>query len=101
MNDLSLNDVIRCTRMFHDIVNFVKSTGLSVTCPTQPTQSFRLLDDDFEMLLEDETQCEEEQSRKELELDEKDACKFDMGESVVQAVSFWSSKMESHLGKGS
>lgn len=48
VNDLLLNDVIRCRRMLNSLLEFVRGSGLNATCNHCLSYSFRLLDDDFD-----------------------------------------------------
>lgn len=48
LNDLTLNDVIRCRRMFNSLLRFVQEQGLDSSCTHQLAHCFRLLDDDFD-----------------------------------------------------
>jgi hypothetical protein len=97
ISDLSLNDVIRCTRMCNDMCKFVKGNGFIATCKQQLTSCFRLLDDDFDMIIQSELHS----GSKEVDIDlvDIDACRCDLREEELQAISGWStSKMESVSG---
>jgi hypothetical protein len=94
VKDLSLNDVIRCTRFCNDMCKFVNGKGLCTICEHQSPSCFRLLDDDFDLIIENEMHAWKEQV--DIESVDIDACKG-LLEEELQMVSCWSaSKMESH-----
>jgi hypothetical protein len=94
VKDLSLNDVIRCTRLCNDMCKFVNGKGLRTTSEHQLPSCFRLLDDDFDMIIENEMHAWKEQV--DIDSVDIDACKG-LLEEELQMVSCWSaSKTASH-----
>jgi hypothetical protein len=101
INDMSLNDVIRRTRMCNDLVKFVNSNGFNAICTQQMPHCFRLLDDDFDMdddfdvIVQNEMHpCNDVVDVNVVDIE---ACRYDLHEEALQAVSCCStSKMESH-----
>jgi hypothetical protein len=101
INDMSLNDVIRRTRMCNDMVKFVNGNGFRATCTQQFPHCFRLLDDDFDMddafdmiIQSEKHSCSEQVN---IDLVDIKACRCDVRENELQAVSCWStSKIDSH-----
>jgi hypothetical protein len=80
IHDLSLNDVIRCKKMCNDVLKFVNGRGFGATCAQPAPQSFRLLDDDFDMIIENEMHCCSEKVA--MDSADIDACKYDFSEKV-------------------
>jgi hypothetical protein len=85
MNDMSLNDVIRRTRLCDDILRHLNGKGFSATCMQRLQQCFRLLDDDFDLIIESEMQSCSEQF--DINLVDIDACKCHLYEEAPQVVS--------------
>jgi hypothetical protein len=106
VNDLSLSDVIRCKRMFNDLLKFVQGAGLIATCKHQLSLGFRLLEDDFDIMDYDLSSEDEFLSSREqvaIEIFGNDGCRYDFHKEALQTISSWSSSnMERHhsLAKG-
>jgi hypothetical protein len=85
MNDMWLNDVIRRNRLCDNILSYLNVKGFSATCMQRLQQYFRLLDDDFDMILESEMQsCSEQVDSNLVDID---ACKCEVYEDAPQVVS--------------
>jgi len=116
VNELSLNDIIRCRRIFNGLLKFAQDSGLAATCKHQSSHGFRLLDDDFliadyDMSIESETpsymSIESEtpswSEEVELVLVDMGTRKTDLYEESLRTIASWSaSNMENHqaLAKG-
>jgi hypothetical protein len=115
--------------MCNDVLEFVNGRGFGATCTQPMPHGFRLLDDDFDMIIEDEMHyrshkvdidsididaCKRDFTEK-IDIDSTstdiddidsvdiDLCKCDFPEDALQAVSCWStSKADSgcYLAKG-
>lgn len=108
VNELSLNDIIRCRRIFNGLLKFARDSGLAATCKHQSSHCFRLLDDDFliddyDMSIESETPPWSEDEDDELVLVDMGTRKTDLYEESLRTIVSWSaSNMENHqaLAKG-
>jgi hypothetical protein len=106
VNELSLNDIIRCRRIFNGLLKFAQDSGLAATCKHQSSHCFRLLDDDFlisdyDVSIESETPSWSEEV--EVVLVDMGTRKTDLYEESLRTIASWSaSNMESHqaLAKG-
>jgi hypothetical protein len=87
VKDLSLNDIVRLTRVFKGAVDFAKSKGLCATCKYQPPQHFHLLDDDFDSF--DDVDCIQldAQTWADNIVSDIDSCRCDVREEAFRTIA--------------